>query len=418
MDRPIEKKRWPPKRIAFLAGSAFIVFLIGYVFFSASGGSTLKIDPDRVTISEVTEGKFQEYIAVNGTVMPISTFYLDASEGGNVAKIFLEEGSFVNAGDSILLLDNTDLHLDIMYREAQLFEQINNLRNTRLAIEENSLTLRGELIEIDYQIRKAKRKFDQYTGLVKSELISDNDFDQAKDDYDYWTSKRKLTLETQRQDSILREVQINQLTASVERMQDNLQVVKSKLEDLVLKAPVAGQLTSLSAEIGESKSRGERLGQIDILDGFKIRAAVDEYYISRVSKGQTGTVSIGGDTYGLTIKKVYPEVRDGRFEIDLEFDGAEPEGIRRGQTVQIRLALGDLADAVLLPRGSFYQKTGGNWVYVVDKSGKFAVRRNVALGMYNPQAFQVLENLEPGEKVITSSYEDFGDYDKLVFEGR
>jgi len=416
MDRPIEKKKWPPKRIALFSGTALIVFLLVYVFYSTSGSSTLKIDSRKITISEVVSGKFQEFIPINGTVMPISTFYLDASEGGRVEQTYLEEGSFVNAGDSIMRLDNTDLHLDIMYREAQLFEQINNLRNTRLAIEQNSLTLRGQLVEIEYQIHKSKRRFDQSVGLKEKNLISEDEFEQARDDFEYWTSRRDLTFETQRQDSILRSIQISQLEVSVERMQANLEVVKSKLDNLVLRAPVAGQLTSLIAEIGESKSRGERLGQIDILDGFKIRAAVDEYYISRINKGQEGTVKIASETYNLIIRKVYPEVREGRFQIDMEFDSPEPDGIRRGQTVQIRLALGDLADAVMLARGGFYQKTGGNWVYVVDESGEFATKRNISLGMYNPQVYQVLENLEPGEKVITSSYANFGDYDKLIFK--
>lgn len=416
MDRPIEKKKWPPKRIALIASTVVIVFLLVYVFYSTSGSSTLKIDSQKITISEVISGKFQEYIPINGSVMPISTFYLDASEGGRVEQIYLEEGSFVEAGDSIMRLDNTDLHLDIMYREAQLFEQINNLRNTRLAIEQNSLTLRGQLVEIDYQIQKSKRRFDQSIGLKDKNLISEDEFEQARDDYEYWISKRDLTFETQRQDSILRAIQLKQLEVSVERMQANLEVVKSKLDNLILRAPVDGQLTSLIAEIGESKSRGERLGQIDILDGFKIRAAVDEYYISRINKGQEGTVKIAGEEYNLIIKKVYPEVRDGRFQIDMVFEETEPEGIRRGQTVQIRLALGDLADAVMLSRGGFYQKTGGNWVYVVDESGDFATKRNISLGMYNPQVYQVLENLEPGEKVITSSYDNFGDYDKLIFK--
>ncbi|MFH1893777.1 MAG: HlyD family efflux transporter periplasmic adaptor subunit [Candidatus Zixiibacteriota bacterium] len=416
MDRPIQKKKWPPKRIALFSGTGLIVFLLVYVFYSTSGSSTLKIDSQKITISEVISGKFQEYIPINGTVMPISTFYLDASEGGKVEQTYLEEGSFVNTGDSIMRLDNTDLHLDIMYREAQLFEQINNLRNTRLAIEQNSLTLRGQLVEIEYQIQKSKRRFDQSVGLKEKNLISEDEFEQARDDFEYWTSRRDLTFETQRQDSILRAIQISQLEVSVERMQANLEVVKSKLDNLVLRAPVAGQLTSLIAEIGESKSRGERLGQIDILDGFKIRAAVDEYYISRISKGQEGTVKIASEEYDLIIRKVYPEVREGRFQIDMEFNGPEPDGIRRGQTVQIRLALGDLADAVMLARGGFYQKTGGNWVYVVDKSGRFATKRNISLGMYNPQVYQVLEHLEPGEKVITSSYDNFGDYDKLIFE--
>jgi HlyD family secretion protein len=350
--------------------------------------------------------------------MPITTFYLDAVEGGTVQKIFLEEGSYVNVGDSILQLDNTDLHLDIMYREAQFFEQINNLRNTRLAMEQNSLTLREQLIEIDYQIQKSKRRYEQSVGLKDRNLISEIEFEQARDDHEYWLRKREITIEGQLQDSILRTIQIEQLEASVARMQANLEVVKKKLENLILSAPVAGHLTSLIAEVGASKGRGQRLGQIDVLDGFKLRAAVDEYYISRINKGQKAEVKISGTDYGLTIKKVYPEVREGRFQIDLEFEETEPEGIRRGQTVQVKLALGDLSEALLLNRGGFYHKTGGNWAYVIDESGDFASKRDIKLGRQNPHVYEVLEGLDAGEKVITSSYDNFGDYDRLVLKNR
>jgi HlyD family secretion protein len=418
MDRPIKRKKWPPKRIALYAIIAVVCFLLAYGIVTSGGGSTLRIDSEKVTISTVKRGEFLEYITVNGTVMPITTFYLDAVEGGRVQEVFLEEGSYVNVGDSILQLDNTDLHLDIMYREAQLFEQINNLRNTRLAMEQNSLTLREQLVEIDYQIQKSRRKYEQSIGLKEKSLISDDEFEQAGDDHDYWLKKREITIESQRQDSTLRAIQVEQLEASVVRMQTNLEVVKNKLGNLTLTAPVAGHLTSLTAEVGESKARGERLGQIDVLDGFKLRAAVDEYYIARIGKGQKAEVKIGGEDFSLTIKKVYPEVRDGRFQVDLEFDGGEPDGIRRGQTVQIKLALGDLSEAILLARGGFYHKTGGNWAYVVDESGAFASRRELALGRQNPHVYEVLEGLEPGERVITSSYDNFGDYDRLVLKNR
>jgi HlyD family secretion protein len=415
MDRKIEKKKWTPKRIAWSAGGLVLVFLIVYVLLSSTSGSTLRIDSNRLTISEVTRGEFQEYITQTGTVSPIRTHYLDATQGGSVIKVFVENGSMVKAGDEILKLDNTDLHLDIMYREAQLYEQINNLRNTRLAMEQNSLRLRGDLLEIDHQISNSKRTFEQDKKLLEKDLISQNDFDQADENYDYWMKRRELTLETQRQDSVLRTVQIEQLEASVTRMQANLEVVKQKLENLVVRAPISGQLTSLDAEVGELKSRGERLGQIDVLDGYKIRAAVDEYYISRVAVDQAATAEINNKTYNLTVKKVYTEVRDGRFQIDLEFDDAEPEGIRRGQSIQVRLMLGDLAQATLLPRGGFYQKTGGNWIYVLDKSNQYAVKRNITIGRYNPHYYEILDGLEPGERCITSPYDNFEDFDRIVF---
>jgi HlyD family secretion protein len=399
MDRPIKKKKLTPSRIAWIVGTLIVLILLVYGFRSVGSGSTLRIDSNRLTISQVTIGEFQEFIPINGSVMPIKTFYLDATQGGVITEIFLEQGTFVNVGDEILRLDNTDLHLDIMYREAQLFEQINNLRNTRLAIEQNSLRLRADLLEINRMITNSKRDHEKNVGLYDKKLISKNE------------------LETQKQDSILRTIQLEQLEESVERMQANLEVVKRKLENLVLKAPIAGQLTSLDAEVGESKARGRRLGQIDVLEGFKIRADVDEYYIARINVGLEGKVEIAGQTYELTIKKVYPEVLNGRFQIDLEFEGNEPQGIRRGQTVQIRLALGDLSQATMLARGGFFHQTGGHWAYVLDESNEFATKREIKLGRQNPQVYEVLEGLEPGEKVIVSSYDNFEDFDRLVLKG-
>ena len=418
MDKPLKKRKWPPKRIAIYTIASFVAILIIYGLLSAGGSSSLKIDARKIVLSEVRYGEFREYIPVNSTVMPRTTIYLDAIEGGRVEEIYLEEGNFVEAGDSILRLDNTDLHLDIMYREAQLFEQINNLRNTRLAMEQNSLELREQLVEIDYQIQSKKRKFDQVGGLMQKNLISQDDYDQARDDYNYWLRKREITIESQTQDSILRAIQVYQLEESVDRMQKNLEFVKQKLDNLVVTAPVDGHLTSLVAEVGETKIAGERLGQIDVLDGFKIRAAIDEYYISRVSRGQTATVKIGEVEHDLTVSKVYPEVRDGRFIIDLNFNDSEPETIRRGQSVQIRLALGDLTETTMVARGGFYQETGGNWAYVLDESGQFAYKRDIRIGRQNPHTYEILTGLEPGDIVITSSYSNFGDYSRLELEHR
>jgi len=418
MDRLIQKKRWTPKRIAWIAGGAILLFVVVYALLSVGGSSTLRLEADKLTISEVVSGEFQEFIAVSGTMVPIRTFYLDATQGGTVTQVFLEEGSFVNVGDSILELDNTDLHLDVMYREAQLFEQMNNLRNTRLLMEQNTLTLRGDLLEIDRQIGESKRKHQQCVRLKEKGLISEHEFEQAKEEHDYWVSKRELTVETQRQDSTLRAIQIKQLEASINRMQANMGIIRQKLEELVVKAPIAGHLTSLNAEVGQLKMAGSRLGQIDVLEGFKINAGIDEYYISRISTGQTGEVKLAGETYQVVSSKVYPEVKDGRFLLDLEFAGDEPEGVRRGQTVQIRLALGELSEAVMLARGGFYNDTGGNWAYVLDESGNFATKRKIRLGRYNTQVYEVLDGLEPGEKVITSSYDNFGDFDRLTFKDR
>jgi len=418
MDRIIQKKKWTPKRIAWVSGTTIFVFLLAYGLLTIGGSSNLRIEASKLTISQVEFGDFQEFIAVTGTIVPIKTFYLDATQGGTVMEVFLEEGSYLEVGERILRLDNTDLHLDVMYREAQLFEQMNNLRNTRLLMEQNTLMLRADLLEIDRQIGDSKRRYDQCVRLKEKRLISEHEFEQASDEHEYWRKKRELTLETQRQDSTLRAIQIGQLEASVARMQANMEIIKQKMENLVIKAPIAGHLTSLNAEVGQLKAPGERLGQIDVLEGFKISANVDEYYISRISTGQEGEVKIAGKTYRVKSSKVYPEVRDGRFQVDMEFVDAEPEGIRRGQSVQIMLALGELSQAVMLARGGFYNDTGGNWAYVLDSSGKFAAKRKIRLGRYNTRVYEVLEGLEPGEKVITSSYDTFGDFDRLTFKDR
>jgi len=393
-----------------------VVFLFIYTLIFGDSSSKLNVQTERLTISTVSIGPFQEFIPVTGNIVPIKTVYLDAIEGGRVETKFIEEGALVSMGDEILKLDNTNLHLDIMYREAELFQQINNLRNTRLEMEKTRLSLKGQLVELEYEIAQQNRLFDRSKEMYNKNLISKQEFEQVQDRYYYLLESKKLTLESHKQDSVFREVQISQLEASVQRMQANLEIVKTKLENLIIKAPITGQLTSLNAEIGESKSPGERLGQIDVLDSFKVRVDVDEFYIARIEIGKTGSFDFAGKTYQVEIRKIYPEVQNGRFAVDMYFGEEVPQGIRRGQTLHIRLALGDLSEATLLARGGFYQKTGGQWVYVLDKSDDFAIKRDIKIGRQNPQYFEVLDGLKPGEKVITSSYETFGDNEKLVLK--
>lgn len=416
MDRKIKKKKWPAKKIAGLAAVAIFVFFVIYVFLFKLNTSTLNVKTERITISTVKRGPFQEFIPVMGNVLPINTFYLDAVEGGRVEEIYSEAGTFVKKGDKILKLANTNLLLDIMWREAELFQQSNNLRNTRLSMEQYRLRLSQELADIENQLRQQKRTYERYRELVKDNLIAKHEFELAKDQYEYLLKKKELTIESQKNDLEFRQSQIDALEASLNRMQDNLEIVKQKQENLMIRAPVSGHLTALNAEIGQSKSPGERLGQIDVLEGFKVRAAIDEHYIARIETGRAGEFDFAGQSYSLIVKKIYPEVKDGRFEVDMEFVGDDPQGITRGQTVHIRLELGDISEAILLPRGGFYQTTGGNWAYVVDGSENVATKRKIKLGRQNPQVFEVLEGLKPGEKVITSSYESFGNMNRLVLK--
>ena len=416
MDRKIKKKIWTFKRIAILtAGVAALVFVVYYIAFG-DHSSKLNVRTERITISTVRKDLFQEFIPVTGNVIPIKTIYLDAIEGGIVEKRFLEAGTYVKKGDQILKLQNTNLLLDIMYREAELFQQSNNLRNTRLAMEQNLLQLRAQLLDQDYQTRQQKRNFERYEELHAKNLVSRQEFEDVRDRYDYLVKNRELTLMSHKQDSLFRISQIQQIESGLERMKNNLEIASQNLDNLTLKAPISGNLTSLNAEIGESKNRGERLGQIDVLDGFKVRVRIDEHYIARIDIGQQGKFTFSGKDYVLSITKVYPEVLNGRFEVDMEFQDQEPEGIRRGQTLHIRLELGNLSEATLLAAGGFYQKTGGQWIYIVDESGEFAYKRDIRLGRQNPEAYEVLEGLTPGEKVITSSYDSYGDVDKLILK--
>ncbi len=416
MDRKIERKRWPRKRLIFWGAATVVIIIIISLIGFTDIRSTLNVDREKIVISDVEQSLFQEFIPVTGTIQPIKTVYMDALDGGRVEAIYVEEGALVNKGDSLLRMTNTNVQMEMMFREADLYDQMNNLRATRLAMEQNRLALSQQAAEVNYQIGVQTRSYERAKKLRAKDMISDEEFQQARDDFDYWNTRKDLVAESQKQDSTMRQLQIEQLEQSVARMQQNLAIVKEKFNNLVLRAPITGQLSNLNAEIGELKPEGVRLGQIDVLGSYKLRAAVDEYYISRVTTGLAGTCEIGGESYDLMVRKVYPEVKDNRFDIDLVFDGDTPPGLRRGQSVLVRLALGEPSTTITIPRGGFYQATGGNWIYVVDPSGDFAVRRNIKLGRQNPSTYEVLDGLEPGERVITSSYDNYSDFEKLVLK--
>jgi len=416
MDRKIEKKFWTTKRIVWIAGSVLFVAFAVYVFVFKFRTATLNIEGDRIQISTVTRGPFQEFIAAMGSVIPRNTYFLDALEGGTVEKIYIEAGTMIKAGDPILKLGNTNTVLDIMWRESDLFSATNNLRQTRLQMEQYKMQIQKDMNDVENTLMQEKRKYDRYSEMVKTDLISRHEYEIQKDQYEYLVRKRQITADTQKNDLEFRELQLRSLDESVRRLQESLEMAKKKLENLVVRAPVTGYLTSMDAQVGESKAPGARLGQIDILEGYKVRAPIDENYLPRIEIGRTGIFELAGQKYGLTIRKIFPEVRQNRFEIDLEFSEAEPKGITRGQTLHIDLNLSDQTEALLLDKGGFYSSTGGNWVYLVDPSGKFATKRTIKLGRQNTQEYEILEGLQPEEKVITSSYESFGDIDRLVIK--
>jgi HlyD family secretion protein len=416
MDKQIKKKKWPPRKIAALVCAvAFIAFAV-YVFAFKFRTSSLNVETDRLTISTVTKGPFQEFTAVMGNVVPRYQYFLSALEGGSVEQLYIEAGTMVKKGDPILRLSNTNTNLDIMWREADFFQASNNLRSTRLAMEQYKMSLRKELNDVENLLQQEKRKFDRYAEMFKNDLLSQHEFEVEKDQYEYLVRKKDITIESQKKDLEFRETQLQALEGSVGRLQESLDTLKKKLENLVVRAPINGYLTALDAEIGQIKASGARLGQIDVLEDFKVRARIDEHYLPRIETGKKGNFELAGLKGSLVVSKVFPQVTEGQFEIDLDFEGTKPPGITRGQTFHINLNLSDITEAVLLSKGGFYPSTGGNWAYIVDKSGKYAFKRDIKLGRQNTQEYEVLEGLDPGERVITSSYESFGNIDRLVFK--
>ena len=415
MDRKIKKKTWTIGRIASIVlGGGLLAFIL-YSFVFTNKGTQLNVTLDRINVSEVFLGQFKEYIPVDGNVLPIKTIRLDAIEGGNVAKKFLEGGVLVNQGDTILRLNNNNLVQSFVREETQALILVNNLENTKLALRRNNFELKRRLTELDYQIDAARDNFERSKKLREEEVISEQEFLNIKREYDRLVSNRKIEIESQKFDTENSKLQIAQNEATLERTRNNLKMIKSNLDNLYIKAPISGRISYINVEVGESIASGQNIGQIDDLNGFKVRAAIDEHYISRIYDDLKGTFDFAGVTYDLVIYKVYPEVNNGLFSVDLKFESDIPSGIRRGQTLQIKLQLSENIEAVQIPRGSFYQTTGGNWVFVVDESGSFATKRSIRLGRQNPRYYEVIEGLRPGEQVVVSSYDGYEDKDRLVF---
>ncbi len=416
MDRKITKKKWSQKRILTLTGITSLVLLICASWYFTSGKSRLNVDAERITISEVRKGAFQEFIPVNGIVLPVTTIYLDAIEGGRVEEKLVEDGAFVKKGQPILKLSNTDLELSLANQETAVFEVLTQMQNTKNNAVQNTIQQLNQQAEVENALTEAERLYKLNKQLYEEKVIGLQEFKSSENDYNYQVSRKKLNDKTLKQDEISNKQQISQMGASYARMQNALYLMRRKVGDLVVRAPVDGQLTSLDAEIGQSKAKGERLGQIDILSGYKVRADIDEHYISRVMIGQMGEATVAGKTYGLKIKKVYTQVNNGRFQVDMEFLKEVPESIRRGQSLQIRLALSDETQALLVAKGGFFQQTGGNWIFKVSDDGSKAYKVDVQLGRQNPDYYEVLSGLQPGDKVVTSSYENYGNMQELVLK--
>jgi HlyD family secretion protein len=416
MDKVIEKKRGiRPKHIIWIVGGLVFIFLLYKVIFTESG-STFRAEKEKLTISTVEDGLFNDYITVIGNVEPITTIFLDAEEGGKVEEKLIDEGEMVKKGDVILKLRNNDLNLSIMTSESNMAYQTNELRNTQIQMEQQKITNKQQLLQIDYEIVRLARNYEQQKALYDEKLIAKEDFVKAEEDYLRSKKNRELIFMKLIQDSIFRDNQKIQINQNLGNMQLNLKVVQQRREDLNVKAPVDGQLGLLEAEIGESINKGQKIGQINILDNFKIKALIDEHYIDRVKRDLPATLDRNGTNFNLKVRKVYPDVRNGQFEIDLIFEGTTPDNIRTGQTYHIKLELGEAGKAVLLPRGGFFQSTGGQWVYVLNEDGTEATKRNIKIGKQNPQYYEVLEGLNAGEKVITSGYEMFGTNDRIVLK--
>jgi HlyD family secretion protein len=413
MDRVIEKKTNTPKRIAIIGGAVALLVLIIYNLLFAEHTSKLNVDSERVTLGSVSEGVFQEFIAIDGSVEPLKTFYLDIAEGGRVEQIYSEDGQTVQQGDTILKLSNTTLQIDFMTRESQLYDLMNERQNSEITMKQDLIRKENDLAEIDYSLTLAQRKFERNKMLIAEKVIPQEEFEASKDEYNYLTKRKTLAERSVKQDAKLMDDRLRQLDLSISRMSANIDMARNTLNNLYVVAPITGQLSTLKAEVGESKGAGENIGQIDNLSGYKVSANIDQHYISRVYEGLTGTFDFNGKTHEVKIAKVVPEVQNNTFKVDMEFAGAAPKGIRRGQTLQLKLNLNAGGNAVLVPRGGFYQSTGGNWVFVVDKSGDFATKRNIKLGRQNPNHYEVLDGLQPGEKVVLSSYDSYGDIDRL-----
>ena len=418
MDKIIEKKTgwrvaFTKKALPWWLGVLLLVFVIYLI--ARPNNKTLRVDKDTVTISAAVKGEFNDYIRISGRVQPMTTIQLSPQEGGIVEKILIEEGSPVKAGDAILVLKNDNLDMQILNSEAELAEKENIQRNTQISMEQQKLNVRQNVLEYGVQVERLRRAYEQQKALYEDKLIAREEYLKAEEDYRLAKQKYDLVCERAVQDSLYRSTQINRMEESLESMILNMQMIRKRKSNLVVKAPIDGELGLLDVVLGQSIAAGTKIGQINSVGTYKVEAQIDEHYIDRVIAGLEATFERQGETYSTLIRKVYPEVRDGKFKADFKFDGEQPDNIRAGQTYYLNLQLGQPEEGVIIPRGTFYQKTGGKWIYVVNKEGTKAVKREIRIGRQNPQYYEVLEGLEPSERVITSGYDTYGDSDVLVF---
>ena len=413
MDRAIDPRPARRKRMIALGCVGGVLLVVIALWRSALPTSRVRVEAAKVTIANVEKGLFREFIPVTGTVQPIQTVFLDAPEGGTVKQRFVEDGHMVKAGEPIIELSNPQLHMDAINREAQLLDQQNNLRNTRLAMDQQTTRLKDDQLNLDKELKRLERDGVVDERLVRDSLLAHNTYLSNKENLEYMREKRKLLAHNMRTDSLFRLSQVGQIGSSLELIAQNLLFLHENLQNLMIKAPISGQLSGSNVELGQTKQRGERIAQIDVLDGFKVRARIPEHYVSRISAGLHGTFMHAGREHQIAVFKIYPEVSNGEFDVDLRFTGDPPDGIRRGQTFQVRLQLSEDMEAVMLPRGPFFQDSGGQWVYVSDAEGT-ATKRDVKLGRQNPDMYEVLEGLQPGDRVVTSRYVQFNDADELL----
>ncbi len=412
MDRVVARpKSWWKK-----GGIVFLVVLssfMGWLIWDVGGERSLAVTSDRLTIAMVSRGTFEDFVPVRGRVTPLKTVFLDAIEGGRIEQVLVEDGALLEKGQAIVELSNTKLQLDVTRNEALVAEQLNNIRTIELQLEQNRLTHKRNLVEINYQIKKLSRTVERYRSLASLDAIARSTLEESEDDLAYYTELRKVTKESQKTDARMQEQQLVSLQDAGEQLKKNLAISRNNLDSLNVRAPVAGKLSGFSVEVGQSISQGGRLGQIDDPDTFKLIVHIDEFYLGRVDLGQQASFASGGQDYQLKITKIYPQVKNGQFKTDMTFIGENPEGIRRGQTIQAKLTLGASSEALMIPNGAFYQDTGGNWVFVVTSDGQEAIKRTVKLGRRNSRFIEVLDGLESGEKVIISPYTSYKDKDRL-----
>lgn len=417
MDRKIEKAGWT-KHKRWIGAAAVALLLAGGGYYAASGmggGQTIRMAQERLSVAAVQEGQFEDFIPVRGAVEPLTSIFLDASEGGRVERRLVEPGQPVKAGQPLVEFSNTQLQLQVLGNEVQVVEQQNQLRSLEISLESTRLSNKTALVQVEYEIVRLGRELERRSTLVKTSAVSEREYQDTRDELDYYKNRRAVLLETVSTTDRMRAEQYDQLAKSTASLEQQLEIMRRSLDNLTVRAPVDGILTVLDAEIGQNKTRGEQIGRIDRTDGFKVVAQVDEFYLSRLEVGQSAEAAIGSGSYRLTVAKIYPQVRDGQFRVDLEFGDEKPAGIRPGQTLQMRLRLGATSTALLIPNGGFYQDTGGSWIFVVDPSGEFATKRNIKVGRRNTQVIEVEEGLAPGERVVTSAYGDMVRMDRIQF---